>query len=44
MKYKDPEVQRFYDYWKKMDQLEREQQQRDYQDKKNGKIGKQRKG
>ncbi len=39
MKFKDPEVERFAKFWKMMDALEREQQQRDYQDKKNGKIG-----
>ena len=38
MRFRDHEVERFYRYWKMMDALEREQQQRDYQDKKNGKV------
>ncbi len=37
-KYNDPEVDRFARYWKFCDELDKIQQQADYQDKKNGKV------
>lgn len=37
-KYNDPEVDRFAKYWKIMNELEANQQQADYENKKNGKV------
>lgn len=42
MRYKNPEVERFYRYWKMMDELERQEKAKDVQDKLNGKLAIQR--